>query len=432
MPAECGRLPPPRSQAPCAQPYGCHTASQVCVLQPHRCCAPAPQVRALQPHRCAPLCPAAYRVRSGSTSFSPAKQQPTGGLDGARAFQRLDFLSFELWPSSSPELRSDPVGSLFPCTCGRFLPLCRAAAAEAATAPPASQGSQVPLPPATAPGPAGSRRAWPAPLTSRACSLSLSSSLDFYFRDVCPQHRTVNAGQAASSLPAVPHSEPRRRHRRHPAGGDGDSAWDTVSERLRSVTPPLSARWALAVTAAETGGRHPALALAWPRPSSDPRGLGSPTRGRTALGGVPATEGARQPGPLLVSLQAQPGAGLSWAPTPLRSPEPGVPHRVEGPPWPSVRAGDSGAVTAASSPARPVHESFPRKGLRANPGSQLATHRCSSSQGPGHEGPAALARRLLEDGGGGHVISCFIRYYTSPDAPYGDSTFMHLVTRSPQ
>lgn len=270
MPAECGRLPPPRSQAPCAQPYGCHTASQVralqphrcrapasqvCVLQPHRCCAPAPQVRALQPHRCAPLCPAAYRVRSGSTSFSPAKQQPTGGLDGARAFQRLDFLSFELWPSSSPELRSDPVGSLFPCTCGRFLPLCRAAAAEAATAPPASQGSQIPLPPATAPGPAGSRRAWPAPLTSRACSLSLSSSLDFYFRDVCPQHRTVNAGQAASSLPAVPHSEPRRRHRRHPAGGDGDSAWDTVSERLRSVTPPLSARWALAVTAAETGGR---------------------------------------------------------------------------------------------------------------------------------------------------------------------------------
>lgn len=324
------------------------------------------------------------------------------------------------------------MGSLFPCTCGRFLPLCQAAAAEAATAPPASQGSQVPLPPATAPGPAGSRRAWPAPLTSRACSLSLSSSLDFYFRDMCPQHRTVNAGQAASSLPAVPHSEPRRRHRRHPAGGDGDSAWDTVSERLRSVTPPLSARWALAVTAAETGGRHPALALAWPRPSSDPRGLGSPTRGRTALGGVPATEGARQPGPLLVSLQAQPGAGLSWAPRPLRSPEPGVPHRVEGPPWPSVRAGDYGAVTAASSPARPVHESFPRKGLRANPGSQLATHRCSSSQGPGHEGPAALARRLLEDGGGGHVISCFIRYYTSPDAPYGDSTFMHLVTRSPQ
>lgn len=160
------------------QPRRCVRSSPAgAVLQPHRCCAPAPQVRALQPHRCAPLCPAAYRVRSGSTSFSPAKQQPTGGLDGARAFQRLDFLSFELWLSSSPELRSDPVGSLFPCTCGRFLPLCRAAAAEAATAPPASQGSQVPLPPATAPGPAGSRRAWPAPLTSRACSLSLSSSL---------------------------------------------------------------------------------------------------------------------------------------------------------------------------------------------------------------------------------------------------------------
>lgn len=116
------------------QPHRCRApAPQVRALQPRRCvcssptgaCAPVPQVRALQPHRCAPLCPAAYRVRSGSTSFSPAKQQPTGGLDGARAFQRLDFLSFELWPSSSPELRSDPVGSLFPCTCGRFLPLCR-------------------------------------------------------------------------------------------------------------------------------------------------------------------------------------------------------------------------------------------------------------------------------------------------------------------
>lgn len=72
----------------------------------------------------------------------------------------------------------------------------------------------------------------------------------------------------------------------------------------------------------------------------------------------------------------------------------------------------------------------PARGSRSAP--RIRAPSAPSSQGPGHEGPAALARRLLEDGGGGHVISCFIRYYTSPDAPHGDSTFMHLVTRSPQ
>lgn len=167
----------------------------------------------------------------------------------------FNVLTFSLLNYGRRALRSSGVTPWVPSSPAPVAVSYLSAAAEAATAPPASQGSQVPLPPATAPGPAGSRRAWPAPLTSRACSLSLSSSLDFYFRDVCPQHRTVNAGEAASSLPAVPHSEPRRRHCRHPAGGDGDSAWDTVSEQLRSVTPPLSARWALAVTAAETGGR---------------------------------------------------------------------------------------------------------------------------------------------------------------------------------